>query len=109
MSYNEELGQRMRVHLATMRGIQEKKLFGDIGFLINGNMACGVHRDDLIVRVGDADYEAALRLKHVKVFDMTGRPMKGWITVQKPGYASDAALHGWIAKSIRFAKSLPPK
>ncbi|MFN2119118.1 MAG: TfoX/Sxy family protein, partial [Anaerolineales bacterium] len=60
-------------------------MFGGIGFLVNGNMACGVHRDSLIVRLGTAEYEAALKRPHVKVFDMTGRPMKGWITVSAPG------------------------
>jgi TfoX N-terminal domain len=109
MSYNKELARRMRAHLARMRGLQEKKMFGGIGFLINGNMACGVHGDDLIIRVGDAEYEAALKLKNVKVFDMTGRPMKGWILVSRPGYASEAALGNWIGKSVRFARSLPPK
>ena len=109
MTYNEELAKRMRVRLGRLRGLQEKKMFGGIGFLFNGNMACGVHGKDLIVRVGDSEYEAALKRKHVRVFDMSGRPMKGWITVQEPGYASDEALQFWIDQSVRFAKSLAPK
>ena len=109
MAYNEELAKRMRTHLVRVRGLQEKSMFGGIGFLVNGNMACGVHGQDLIVRVDPAFNEAALKMKHVKAFDMTGRPMKGWIVVQKPGYASEDSLRHWIQESVKFAKSLPPK
>ena len=75
-------------------------MFGGIGFLVNGNMACGVHGQDLIVRLGTADYEAALKKPHVKVFDMTGRPMSGWIVrgearlpVQRSPSALDRDIH----------------
>lgn len=109
MAYSEELATRMRAELGRARGLQEKKLFGGIGFLVNGNMACGVHGQDMLVRLGTADYEAALKMPHVKVFDMTGRPMTGWIVVEKGGYKSKEALQHWILKSIKFAKSPPPK
>ena len=109
MAYSEELATRMRAELGRARGLQEKKLFGGIGFLLNGNMACGVHGQGMIVRLGTADYEAALKMPHVKVFDMTGLPMTGWIVVEKAGYKSKQALQHWIRKSTKSAKSLPPK
>ena len=109
MAYSEKLAIRMRAELGRARGLQEKKMFGGIGFLVNGNMACGVHGQNLIVRLGTADFEAALKKPHVKVFNMTGRPMSGWIFVERPGYQSKEALQRWIAISIKFAKSLPPK
>ena len=109
MAYSEGLAIRMRAELGRARGLQEKKLFGGIGFLVNGNMACGVHGQNMLVRLGTADYEAALKMPHVKVFDMTGRPMKGWIFVEKRGYEAKEALRRWIVKSVEFAKSLPPK
>lgn len=109
MAYSEELAVRMRAGLRRVRGVQEKKLFGGIGFLLNGNMACGVHGQNMIVRLGTADYKAALKKPHVKVFDISGRPMSGWIFVEKPGYQSKEALQRWMAISIKFAKSLPPK
>ena len=109
MAYSEELAIRMRAELGRARGLQEKKMFGGIGFLVNGNMACGVHGQNLIVRLGTADYEAALKKPHVKIFNMTGRPMSGWIFVERPGYQSKAALQRWMAISIQYAKSLPPK
>jgi TfoX/Sxy family transcriptional regulator of competence genes len=109
MPYNEELAVRIRAQLGRLRGLEEKTMFGGIGFLVNGNMACGVHRDSLIVRLDPASYEAALKQPHVKVFDMTGRPMKGWITVSAPGYSTVRGLGKWLEKSIKFARSLPPK
>ncbi len=109
MAYNEELAQRMRARLKRKPGMVEKKMFGGIGFLVNGNMACGVNKQDLIVRLSDQDFAAALKKPHVRIFDMTGRPMKGWILVSPAGYASEAALESWIEKGISFAKSLPSK
>jgi TfoX/Sxy family transcriptional regulator of competence genes len=109
MTYNERLATRMRASLGKRRGLQEKKLFGGIGFLVNGNMACGVHKDELILRLSDEDYEAAMKSDHVRMFNISGRPMKGWVLVAAPGVATDKALGTWIRKSIAFAKSLPPK
>jgi hypothetical protein len=67
--------------LAGLTGLEEKKMFGGIGFLVQGNMACGVHRDDLIIRVGSDRYPEATGQPYTKVFDMTGKPMTGWIIV----------------------------
>jgi len=72
-------------------------------------MACGVNKDDLIVRVGPEVYEAALDEPHTKEFDMTGRPMRGWVVVRPPGYETDEALKGWVQRGVDFALSLPPK
>ena len=74
MPYDEALAQRIRRVLAPQPGLTEKKMFGGVGFLIRGNMACGVHGDNLIVRVGPARYEEALAQPHARVFDRTGRP-----------------------------------
>src|SRR5665648_337703 len=97
MAYDENLGLRISEILANVSGLEEKKMFGGVGFLVNGNMACGVHKDNLIVRVGPGNYQSTLETEHVKVFDMTGRPMTGWVMVAAPGfetcllYTSDAA------------------
>jgi TfoX/Sxy family transcriptional regulator of competence genes len=109
MAHNEELAERMRARLKSRSGVVEKKMFGGIGFLINGNMACGINKQDLIVRLSEDDFEKALKQTHVRVFDMTGRPMKGWIMVSAGGYKSDKALLGWIDKGIAFAQTLPRK
>lgn len=109
MAYDEELAERMRTKLKSSRGVTEKKMFGGVGFLFNGNMACGIIKDDLIVRLSEDEFTKALKRKHVRVFDYSGRPLKGWIYVSAEGYTSDKALAGWIEKGIAFAKSLPPK
>lgn len=109
MAYDEKLADRIRSKLKGTRGLTEKKMFGGVGFMMGGNMACGVIKQDMIVRLSDQDSEAALKKRHVKPFAMTGRPMKGWILVEPEGLASDKALHDWVEKSAAFAKSLPPK
>ena len=109
MAYDEKLAERIRTKLISTRGLTEKKMFGGVGFLLNGNMACGVHKQELLVRLGDADFETALKQAHVRVFDMGGRPMKGWILVASPGIVSDKALQAWIKKGLAFAASLPAK
>jgi hypothetical protein len=77
--------------------------------LIDGNMACGVSNDRLMVRIDPAATEEALAQPHVRIFDMTGRPVKGWIVVEHAGIQADADLSNWISQGVAFAQSLPPK
>jgi TfoX/Sxy family transcriptional regulator of competence genes len=109
MAYDEGLAQRIREALGEPPGLIEKKMFGGVGFMVRGNMACGVNKDDLIVRVGAKGYEEALARSHTRPFDMTGRPMKGWVMVSADGYESDDALKDWVQQGVEFALSLPPK
>jgi hypothetical protein len=109
MAYDEGLAERAREVLVDLPGFVEKKMFGGIGFMLRGNMACGVSGDELIVRVGPANYEQALGMAHTRPFDMTGRPMRGWVMVAPVGLESDAGLEDWIQRGVEFALSLPPK
>jgi hypothetical protein len=109
MAYDEHLARRIRDELGSMPGLVEKKMFGGTGFLVQGNMACGVHGDDMIVRVGPAHYEEALARSHVKEFDMTGRPMSGWVMVEPRGVAGDDELRAWVQVGLEYALSLPAK
>ena len=84
-------------------------MFGGIGYLLHGNMACGILHDDLIVRVGPEKYADALALPHTREFDITGRVMKGWVMVSKDGCGSKEDLSAWIQRGIAFAGSLPEK
>ena len=77
--------------------------------MLNGNMACGINGDELIVRVGPDNYDANVTRPNARPFDMTGRPMKGWVMVAAEGYESDEAMRGWVAQGVDFALSLPPK
>lgn len=84
-------------------------MFGGIGFMLRGNMACGINKGNLIVRVGPDQYEDVLQLPHAKVFDITGRAMKGWVTIGPKGYKHEADLRAWVQMGVKFALSLPPK
>jgi len=109
MGYDKGLAQRVREEMEGLTGYEEKQMFGGIGFLLNGNMACGVHSGDLIVRVGQEQYESALAKPHTKKFDLTGRPMTGWIVVNAKGYTRDQDLKYWVQRGVEHALSLPGK
>ena len=109
MAYDEGLAQRIREVLGERPGLVEKKMFGGIGFMLQGNMACGVLKDELIVRVGPERYKEALTKPHTRPFDFTGRPMKGWVMVTSDGYESDDDLKGWVQQGVDFVLSLPAK
>ena len=109
MPYDRSLAERIRGELDQLPGLQEKKMFGGVGFLMQGNMACGVHGEDLIVRVGPGCYEEALSRPHTRPFDMTGRPMSGWVMVAPKGCESDRDLSNWVRQGVEYARSLPAK
>jgi hypothetical protein len=109
MAFDESLAPRIRDTLARKRGIEEKKMFGGIGFLLNGNLLVGVWKNSLIVRLGPDEAEVALVEPHVKVFDITGRPMKGWVLVEPKGVEDDERLTGWIQRAVKFVGKLPAK
>lgn len=109
MTYDQGLAQRMREELEQIVNLSEKEMFGGIGFMVNGNMACGVNKDEMIVRVGPEKHAQALERPHTRVFDFTGRPMKGWVMVKVQGYESDDDLKYWVEQGVEFAQSLPAK
>ena len=109
MAFDESLAARIRKVLARKREMEEKKMFGGVGFLLNGNLLVGVWKDSLIVRLEPEESTDALREPHVKAFDVTGRPMKGWILVEPQGIEDEDQLRGWIEQATMFVKSLPKK
>jgi TfoX/Sxy family transcriptional regulator of competence genes len=84
-------------------------MFGGIAFMVGGNMACGIVRDELMVRVGAENYETALDEPNARPMDFNGRPMKGMVYVERPGFASDVGLANWVGRGVRYAGSLPAK
>src|SRR5579871_1583986 len=101
MAFSEELAERIRQQLARRKNVEEKKMFGGVGFLLNGNMLVGVWKDSLIVRLGPDNYDDALLEPHVREFDITGRPMKGWVLVESEGVEDDEQLAGWIGRATK--------
>ena len=108
MAYNLKLAERIRSQLDGVPFV-EKKMFGGVGFLLNGNMACGVNKDNLIVRINPEKQGALLKKPHTKPFDLTGKPMKGWLLVEADGVKTDKQLSAWVREGIEFALTLPPK
>jgi TfoX/Sxy family transcriptional regulator of competence genes len=109
MAYNEQLAERVRAIVGDGPGLSERKMFGGIAFMLNGNMFCGITRDDLMVRVGPDRFEEALASPGARPMDFTGRPMKGMAFVGPEGYRTDEQLRGWVEKTLEYARSLPAK
>jgi TfoX/Sxy family transcriptional regulator of competence genes len=108
MAYNLKLAERIRTELAGVPFI-EKKMFGGVGFLIHGNMACGVYKEDMIIRVDPEKHIKLLKKPHAKPFDITGRPMKGWLAVEPDGYKTKKQMSVWVKEGVEFVLTLPPK
>jgi len=109
MPYDTLLATRLRAALGPLPELVEKKMFGGVCVLVNGNMACGVYKNDLIVRVGAENYQQALSRPHTKLFDITGKAMKGWVMVEPQGCASESDLKAWVSQGVAYARTLPEK
>lgn len=109
MAADESLAERIRDALSRRRNIEERKMFGSVCFLLNGNLLVGVWKDSLIARLGPDEGGVALREPHVKVFDVTGRPMKNWVMVEPEGVEEDNQLKEWIGRAVAFVGTLPAK
>jgi hypothetical protein len=109
MAFDTHLADRIRQRLGKRSSLTEKEMFGGLGFMLHGNMCCGIIGDEMIARLGPEGGEAALREPHTRPFDFTGRPMRGWVFVEAAGLDDDAALDRWVARAVEFASSLPRK
>jgi TfoX/Sxy family transcriptional regulator of competence genes len=109
MAFNESLAQRVRDVLYPLAVAQEKRMFGGLTLMVGGNMTVGVMQDDLIVRVGLKNYQAALDKPGAELFMPTGKPMAGWISVAPDGHRTDEDLMYWIELALEFVKTLPVK
>jgi TfoX/Sxy family transcriptional regulator of competence genes len=110
MPYDEELANRIREQLAAADAVTEKAMFGGLAFLLRGNMAVGItSSDELMVRVGQDGADEALARPYTRPFDMSGRPMRGWIIVAREGLAGDPELGAWVQQGVQYARGLPPK
>ena len=109
MAYSESLALRIRHVVARRRGITERKMFGCLCFLLNGNALAGVWKNSLIARLGPDEGEAALREPHVRAFDITGRPMRNWVVVEPDGIEDDEQLSQWIERAVKFVGTLKKK
>lgn len=109
MAYSKLLADRIRHSFGGENRVEEKKMFGGVGFLLNGNMCVGVWKDSLVARLGPDQASAALQEPFVGEFDITGRPMKGWVLIAPEGLDTDEQLKAWIDHAMRFVETLPAK
>jgi TfoX/Sxy family transcriptional regulator of competence genes len=109
VAYDEILADRVREQLTDEIGVVEKRMFGGLAYLLHGNLACGVYQDALLVRLRPEEAEAALSEPGTRPFDMTRRPMRGWVLVGPDGCAEDEDLRRWLDRGLALAGSLPPK
>jgi hypothetical protein len=109
MAYDSGLAARLESLLAGRPGFASKKMFGGIGWMLNGNMCVAVWKDRLIARVGGDTEKKARSNPHTKAFDITGKPMKGWIMVAPGGIDKDRDLEKFVRLAQTFVQTLPKK
>lgn len=110
MAYDEDLAERVREALPpeVMPRVTERKMFGGLAFMLDGNMVVGIVGDELMARLGPEAGDAALERPHVRVMDFAGRPMRGMVFVG-PGALDGDRLTQWVADCLSFVGTLPPK
>jgi TfoX/Sxy family transcriptional regulator of competence genes len=109
LAFDEILADRIRHQLARRKNFTEKKMFGGICFLLDGNMCCGVIGKELIIRVKPEEAQEILREKHTRVFDFSGRPSRNMVYVGPKALQEDSDLKEWLQITLKYVKSLPPK
>jgi len=109
MAYDEEVASRVRNALAKYAPIEEKKMFGGLAFMLRGHMCIGVIGDVLMVRVGLEGYKEALSKPHTREMDFTGKPLRGFVYVERAGFESAVGLGEWVDRGTKFVLSIPRK
>lgn len=109
MAYDSNLEKRVDALLAAAANIEKKKMFGGVCYQLRGNIALGIWKSSLIVRTDPDRAREKLQQDHVRPFDVTGRPMKGWLLVDAGGWPDDGALQEWLDMGLQFAGTLPEK
>ena len=110
MAYDEDLANRIRERVASEAGLTEKRMFGGLAFLINGNMAVSASgQGGLLLRVDPTRTEELVRAPHAHRFEMRGREMDGWLRIDPAALGTDADLARWLDLGVTYARALPPK
>jgi TfoX/Sxy family transcriptional regulator of competence genes len=110
MAYDEDLADRIRELIAAERGVEEKRMFGGLAFLINGNMSVAAGgRGGLMVRVPPDETGKLLGREHVEPMVMAGRETRGWLLIAADGLKTKRQLQSWVTRGVGYAKNLKPK
>jgi TfoX/Sxy family transcriptional regulator of competence genes len=109
MPYNERLAERIRTYFKRRKGVEEKRMFGGLCFMLNGHMCCGIEKDRLMVRVVPERYDTLLKKPHAREMDFTGKPLKGFLFISEAGYRTASSLASWLDEVVECVKLKPPK
>ena len=109
MACNERLAERIRDYFKRRKGVEEKRMFGGLCFMLNGHMCCGIEKDRFMVRVMPDRYETFLSKPHARKMDLTGKPLKGFLFISEAGYRTASDLTSWLDEAVECAKPKPPK
>jgi TfoX/Sxy family transcriptional regulator of competence genes len=109
MAYDEQLAARIRDLVADEAGLTEKKMFGGLAFLVEGNMAVAASgQGGLLVRIDPAESAELVETTPATEMEMRGRSMAGWLRLDSAD-VEDEELSAWVDRGVSFARSLPPK
>ena len=109
MAYNQDVAERVRKVIARRKGVYERKMFGGLAFLMNGNMCCGVIDNNVVLRLGKDRAEKALRERHTREMDFTGTPLASMVYLRPAGYKTEEELRAWVKRAVDFTRTLPAK
>jgi TfoX/Sxy family transcriptional regulator of competence genes len=110
MAYDEELAKRVRRVVQDEPGLSERRMFGGLAFLVNGNMAVSASsQGGLLLRVDPDQTESLADARHVRRFRMRDREMNGWLHVDAEVLETDDDLRRWVAHGLTYARSLVAK
>jgi TfoX/Sxy family transcriptional regulator of competence genes len=107
VAYNQELAGRVRAALADRTDVEEKKMFGGLSFMVAGQMCCGVLKNDLVVRIEPADFDALIAQPHVRPFDFTGRSVQGMVYVENGALTDAEVLRTWVQRGTNYVSAHP--
>jgi len=109
MVYNENMDKILSDIVSKWRNSTKKKMFGGTGYLLNGNMVAGIHKDYYILRLGEKNAKTAMQLPKIELFNITGRAMKGWVMAEEDAFSDKTDLVKWLNKAKAFVETLPTK
>jgi len=108
MAYDETLASRIDELLKNKKNFTKKNMFGGVGYMLNGNMCIGVHKNEMIVRCNPEETDQLLSQKNTRIFDISGKPMKGWLLIAPDGLKGNG-LQNWFQRSVEYVQTLPKK
>jgi len=106
---DDSIAARVRQVLAGRSDVRERKMFGGLAFMVAGNMCCGVTNDMLMARVGPVRYAELLERPHAREMNFTGRPLKGFVFVDRDGIRTEAEIEDWVHICLQFVGTLSAK